>query len=145
MAIRFVRPDTTRIPLSDGEWIEVKKKLSAGEERAQLARIYIAGVNGELKANPMQVGLALMVSYLVDWSGRDENGKPVNIRDLAPDVLAKVLDDLEPSTFGEIRKAIEAHAEAMDVEKNVPDGGNELPAISPSPAGVAGVTSGSVN
>lgn len=145
---RFVRPETLTLPLSQGDSITVKKRLNSGEERDLFARMYVAGVDGQLKANPFQTGIALVTSYLLDWTFKDD-GKLVPIAGLAVDALITVLNNLEPEAYGEIRRAIEAHDGASrterEQEKNAKDGGMALPATSPSPSAVAGVMSGSVN
>jgi hypothetical protein len=136
MSSWFVRPELTRIVLSEQQWILVKKRLNAGEERATYARMYTAaGVDGKRRVDPLAVGLAVMVAYLVDWSLLDDEGNPITIRGLSSDELARVLDGLMPERFGEIREAVEAHENTMREErerqKKVPSGDPALPPISP--------------
>lgn len=143
---RFVRPEAVRVPLkSNGDWIEIKRRLNTGEYRARLARMSLA-VDGELQVNRLQLGMATVTAYLLDWSLTDDAGKPVGIRGLDADALASVLDSLNPEDFGEILEAIEQHESKMDAErvaeKNGHDGANTSPAISPSPSNAAGATSG---
>jgi hypothetical protein len=149
MASWFVRPEQTILKLSEGQTLTVKRRLNAGERRAQFARMYLAGVDGRLRVNPVQTGLAIILSYLVDWSLTDEAGHPVHIRGVPEEELVARLDDLEPEHFIEIRAAIEQHEEAMtaerETEKNGQDGAKGLPVISPSPSAAAGASSGSVN
>jgi hypothetical protein len=141
MASRFVRPDTTKLTLADGEWLLVRRRLSSGEQRAAFARLYLAGVDGALHVNPLAIGIGQVTSYLIDWSLRDDDGAKVEIRGLSMEELTSVLDTLEPEAFGEIREAIQAHelamiAERADAKKN-PAGTPGSDPTSPSPSGQA--------
>lgn len=146
---RFVRPDTTVLKISQGDTLTVKRRLNSGEERALFARIYLAGVDGKLTVNPFQHGIGMVTAYLVDWSLTDDEGKRVAIDKLSIEALTNVLNGLEPTSFGEIRQAVEEHDDAMRAEreeiKNDPDGAKALPAISPSPSDAAGPIATSVN
>lgn len=126
---RFVRPQTVRLELSDGDWIEVKKELNAGEHRRVFGRLVKDMRAGErAQLDPEQVGLTKVVEYLVAWSLED-NGKPVEVTEGA-------INSLDAQTFGEIVKAIDAHEAAVDAEiearKNDTDGGKVSSPISPS-------------
>jgi hypothetical protein len=146
---RFVRPELTTIKISQGDTLTVKRRLNAGEERELFSRLYIAGLDGELKANPFQTGLAMALAYLLDWSLTDDEGKLVVIRDLGPEALTSVLNGLTPEDFAEVRTAIEKHASAAQVaraqEKKVRDGETALSVTSSSPSAVTGPTTTSVN
>lgn len=126
---RFVKPQTVRLELSDGDWIEVKKELNAGEYRRVFGRLVKDMRAGErAQLDPEQVGLTKVVEYLVAWSLED-NGKPVEVTEGA-------INSLDAQTFGEIVKAIDAHEAAVDAEiearKNDTDGGKVSSPISPS-------------
>ena len=146
---RFVRPDTATLTLKNGDTLTVKRRLNSGEKRAMFARLYLAGADGRMRANPLSVGIATVEAYLIDWSLRDDDDRPVVIRDQGPDDLRATLDALDPESFAEIRDAVDAHIAKMDAErtaeKNGPGGANESPAISPSPSVSAGVSNGSVS
>ena len=47
---RFVRPDVTVLHISEGDTLTVKRRLNAGEHRAMFARMYLAGVDGQLRS-----------------------------------------------------------------------------------------------
>lgn len=149
MASRVVRPETLTLQISGGDWLLVKKRLNAGEQRAMFARMYLAGIDGLLRANPLQHGLAQITAYLLDWSLTGPDDAQIVIRDKPIEVVAAALDALDPESFGEIRLAVEAHEEAMskarEQEKNGRDGVKESSAISPSPSAVAGLSTASVN
>jgi len=149
---RVVRPQEVQLSLSDGDWIRVKKRLTAGESREQFSRIVKDAPGGERPTlSSMQVGLSRILAYLLDWSLVDDKGVVLPLRnargEIAIDVMTASLNSIDPESFGEILSAVEAHEDAMDkereAEKNVTGGGNELPATSPSLVGLAGGTSGS--
>lgn len=143
---KFVRPETRVLTLSDGDTITVKRRLSTGEERAAHVRMYTAGVDGAMKINPLQVGLALVAAFLVDWTLRDEDGEIVPIRGVSREELEATLNSLDPEWFHEIRRAIEQHehdmleARAEEKKRRTTPIGNGP--ISPSPSGAAGASTG---
>lgn len=147
MSSRFVRPDTTTLKISDGDTLTVKRRLNTGEQRTVFGTMSRELADGTLRANPLEVGIALVTAYLVDWSLTDADGVRVEIRGVPPEQLRAVLDELEPDVFEEIRVAINAHVDAQAViraaEKNGKDGGSGSPAISPLLDGAAGAMSGS--
>lgn len=144
---RFVQPDTRILTLANGDTLTVRRRLNAGEARARFARMSLAGVDGSLTVNRLQIGLTTITAYLLDWSLRTDDDHPVVIRGVPEADLVAMLDALDPESFSEIRDAIEAHEQAMDAErvaaKNDRDGKTGSSAISPSPSGVAGASSGS--
>jgi hypothetical protein len=143
---RFARPDVTVLKLANGDTLTVKRRLTAGEQRAMFARMYHS-VNGSLKVNTLQVGAATCLAYLLDWTLTDDDGQLVEIRGMAPDDLAVVLDSLTPEDFKEISQAIDAHSTAMedarDQEKKTAPGAAASSSISDSPVSSAGGTNGS--
>lgn len=145
---RFVKPETTTLKISQGDTLTVKRRLNSGEQRAMMARMSIAGVDGQMRVNGMQVGLSMVLSYLVDWSICDD-GKHVDILGKSTEELSSIIDALDLDSFKEIREAIEAHDDAVrtsrEQEKNGQGGVTGSSAISPSPVVVTGDTSGSVN
>jgi hypothetical protein len=135
---RIVRPLTERLLLgTTGEWLLVKKRLNVGEQRAYFARLYIAGADGIMRANPLNIGAATVLAYLLDWNLTEDNGEPLpSIRDESPDAVATILDSLDPETFAEIREAIDAHVDketkAREQEKNAKAGRTTSAETSPS-------------
>lgn len=144
---RFVRPETAILKLSHGDTLTVKRRLNAGEHRARFARMSLAGVDGTLNVNRLQIGLATITAYLLDWSLTTDDGAPVVIRGVSLDHLTSTLDGLDPESFTEIREAIEAHEIAMDAEraaeKNDRAIERALSVTSLSPSAVTGASSGS--
>jgi len=108
---RFVKPEIVRLELSDGDWLEVKKRLSIGEERASFQQIS-GSINNEgwIRPNVEMVGIAEVLAYLVDWSLIDANDKPVKV---SKDALLS----MDPDDYKEIEEAVQAHIKKMDAER----------------------------
>jgi len=129
---RFVVPDIVRLTLSDGDWLEVKKTLTVGEERAAIATV-IGRTNqdGSRTPNMDVLGMGEVAAYIVDWGGpgfTDAKDKPVAYS-------FDALKSIDPATYKEIDEAIDAHkakaaAEADEAKKG--HGEIELLAISSS-------------
>jgi hypothetical protein len=128
------RPETAKLDLADGEWLLVKKHLTAGERRQMFGRMYRAGESSD-SIDSTRVGLAKILTYLLDWSAKDAEGKQVVISDQPMAVV---------ESFAEILRAIQAHDAAMEKaraeEKNAQDGANASSAISPSAEPLVGAT-----
>jgi len=108
---RFVTPDSHRIQISDGEWIEIKKRLNVAEQRKIFGRLVKAmDVGKPIELNPEQIGRTKVLEYLLAWSLTDATGKSVRVSDGA-------IDTLDTETFGEILQAIESYEEAQDLER----------------------------
>lgn len=131
--VRFVQPEIVRLELSDGDWIDVAKQLTVGEERAAFQAI-VGEVNqntGWRKPNVEMVGIAEMVAYIKRWSFRDANDLPVA-------VTVDAIKSMDSESFIEIEKALEKHIKAVEAEmaarKNSHDGETNSVATSPSVA-----------
>jgi hypothetical protein len=116
---RFVVPDTVRIDISGGDWIVVKKQLTAGEERdvfARLVKPLSTHVNGgaptfdpRLELDSLQTGLSQVLAYLLDWSLTDADGKPVIIRGQPIAAVTSFLNALDLDSFAEIVAVVQRH------------------------------------
>lgn len=141
---RFVRPDLVTLAISNGDSLLVKKRLTWGEERASFERMCRAGTTDVL---PLETGMGLVTSYLIDWTLTDEEGKKVEIRGKSIDELSTILDLLDPDDFREIKLAIQGHDERMQTqraaEKNGQAGESDAAPISPLRSAVAGGSNGS--
>ena len=105
---RFVQPDVVRLQLSDGDWIDVKKELNAGENRRVFTRLVKKmHFNEKAEVDPDQVGLSKVIEFIVGWSLLDTAGKPVPVSEAA-------INNLDGETYAEIVKAIDAHEAASD-------------------------------
>lgn len=144
MGLCFVVPEQTRLELSGGDWILVKKRLTHGEQSDLFARLYVAGADGRFHAHPIKSNIVTVSAYLLDWSNLQNP-----IRGADAETIEATLRGLDPESFAEIREAITGHQQhqeqVRETEKNGKDGGKGLPGISPSPDGVTGDTNGSVN
>ncbi len=108
---RFVQPDVVRLSLSDGDWIDVKKELNAGESRRVFTRLVKAmHFNEKAEVDPDQVGLSKVIEFLVGWSLTDQSGKPVPVSEAA-------INNLDGETYAEIVKAIDVHEAASDAAR----------------------------
>lgn len=119
MGSRVVRPETVRIQISDGDWIDVKKRLNAGEARRVYTRMVKSAEAGKpFELDPFQVGRSQIMAYLVNWSFTDqpitgEFGQPA-----AAEVIGEALDNLDLDSFNEIATAVAAHETAMNKERD---------------------------
>jgi hypothetical protein len=72
------RPETARLELTQGDWLIVKKHLTAGEQLAMFAGMMNEGGD---EIQRVKVGFNKILTYLLDWSFEDFDGKPLVIRD----------------------------------------------------------------
>ena len=112
----FVRPETVTVQLPEGQWIEVKKRLTVGESRKVMGSM-VAEIraDGRMTPNFEQAGKGEVLAYLVDWSLTDEAGKRVPIDTDAKKAAA--IDNMSEEYFKILSQAIEAHVAAMDAER----------------------------
>ena len=106
---RFVTPQTTRLEISLGDWIEVKRRLNTGEQQDLFAQMMPSITPGQPYAlQSRHVLTAKVLAYLVDWSlTRQSKAVPVSV---------DAVNNLDPDTFKEIREAIDAHETAVEAE-----------------------------
>jgi len=115
---RFPKPEIVRLTLSGGDWLSVKKQLTAGEQRRAFARTMKTVKAGQpIEVDLEKAGLSNVVEYLVDWSFTDEAGAHVAIRDMPADYVMDVLNNLDIDTFNEITQAIDQHEKTVTEEK----------------------------
>jgi len=153
MSLQARPPDETLIPLSDGDWILVKKWLTAGDANKVYARMVKGMRAGETKPDGTSAhiidydieqmgGLSQAVAYLLDWSAKAPDGQPLPLRDARGELSTRLIEEgllvLPPEAFKEITDAISEHVRKMDAErearKNAPGSESASPAISPSAA-----------
>ncbi len=136
---RFVAPKTVRLHLLDGDWIEIKERLSIGDAR-QATASFIGSYtkDGARTPNMETLGMGEVLAYLIDWSFRDAQDKPVK-------VSLAAIKGLDLETYAEIEAAISTHAAALDAadaerEKKIPNGETSSSGISSSPPSSGVVT-----
>jgi hypothetical protein len=116
---RFIEPGTTRLDLSEGDWIEVKNELDYGEQlqlkiaatEPMAAGPNMPAENLTIKVNPFLWSQKQLELYLTDWSFRDAQDRPVPIN-------RTTLLSLDPETVDEMEAAINAHEAAVKSAKN---------------------------
>jgi hypothetical protein len=111
---RIVSPDTIRLPLSDGDFLTVKKELNAGE--------YI----DLLTAASAGSFFAKQLAYLVSWTLVGHNDAPIAFHlGLSLDERRDVLRSLDTATITEIVEAIKQHEAANELalteKKTIPE------------------------
>lgn len=121
---RFVERETVRLDLSDGDWVEVKKRLSYGEQ-SQLTGAGLTSMKmgdgkarGDLGLDWPAYNVARIAVWVAEWSFRDKQDKPAKV---TPSNIAS----LDAETADEILAAIDSHVEAMDAEKKARTGTSE--------------------
>ena len=137
MASRFVRPESEKLEISGGDWLLVKRRLTAGEQRHAFARVVKRMNLGErTELDPEATGLAKIVAYLLDWSLKDDDGAIVPIRDQPTGAVESAILALDPESFRELFDAITAHEDAqaalLEAEKKRPGTASGLSVISRS-------------
>lgn len=120
MARLFARvKNTVRVPIEgfapDLTWIDLREEISIGEER----KIFAGAIKGQtaLKDGETRteydaqiVSFGQVVSYLVDWDAKDEQGKSVAC---TPDLIRGLL----PDVYNAIDDAVRAHVEQTREKK----------------------------
>jgi len=145
---RIVKPDIERLTISDGDFIDVKKRLNHGEHEDYMASIFPHQTPGEsVRMDTRQVRTSKVLAYLLGWSlTQDDKPIPYSI-DMPEQARIDALRSLDPESFTEIHKAIDAHEDKGNADakaaKNDKGGATESPAISPLPELVTGDTNGS--
>jgi len=112
---RFVAVESVRYELSDGDWVEFKKRLNYGEVK----RITTSGLNlvGDMGNNPRyDLSIARFeenkrVIWMTGWSFCNVNARLMEI-------TADNVGLLEPETVAEIDLVLAKHMAAMEEEKN---------------------------
>jgi hypothetical protein len=140
MSSRLVSPESVRLPLSEGDWILVKRRLNAGEQR-QILKRGMKVVNGSIEIDTLEGAVAKITTYLLDWSLTNPAGTVIPIRDQPTAAVEAALDSLDPDSYSEILKVIEAHETAMRTER---EGQKKMLSGPPAPAPNSSLTSPSV-
>jgi hypothetical protein len=138
---RFPTPAVERLPLSEGDWIEVKRELNVGEEKdiVFLAMREIGQDDGNVRFRQdyQLLPFATAVIFLVSWSFHNAKG-PVKLEDDQKKRLAQ-LRALEPGSWNEIEQAIKAHEEKTADAKKSQGGSADIEMSSASAAPSSGV------
>lgn len=132
----FVRPETQRLSLSNGRFIDVRKKLTHGEREDFLAAIAPYDLSGTGRLDRRVLRTTRVLTYLLAWSLTDDKG-PVAIGPELPESQRRdTIRSLDPAIFDDIHQAILDHEtanyDARADEKNIPSGDSESKTTSPS-------------
>lgn len=116
---RFITPVTVRLPISEGDWIEIADRLTVGEQK----RIDVSGLKrmqpGQGQASSIETdfaefSFARTATYIKAWSlVKDGQSVPVS---------RASIEALDPETYLEIENAITAHVEARAEAKKTQAG-----------------------
>jgi len=145
MSDDFDDPESVRLPLTDGKYVDIKKRLNHGETEDLFARISPYGVG----VNRREVRTAKIDAYLLAWN-LTKKGEPVPMSpDLPENVRTDTIRNLTSARAVEIHKAIEAHEEKEAVaradEKKTSATTPPADPILPLPSAAAGPSDRSVN
>ena len=98
---RVVVPEVVRLPLSDGDYLDVNKELNAGE--------YVDMLTALADGKPF----AKAIAYLVAWSLVGVNNQPIPYDvDMPEDVRRSTIRSLQIPTLREISAALDRHEAA---------------------------------
>ena len=114
----FVEPNTVRLELSDGEWVEVKEELTYGEQQrlsnAAMTRFQDASApTPRIELDFERYQIIRLKTWLTDWSAKGRDGKSIKITD-------ESIRALRSDMAAEIDQALTAHIEALEAAKNAP-------------------------
>jgi hypothetical protein len=146
MDSRVVEPASLTLSISNGDWLRVRKRLNAGEHKRKVKRGVVHTADGP-HVDTVEAGTATILAFLLDWSLTDLQGEPLLIARQPPDVVEAALDLIDPDSYVEILRAIEAHEIAMeaerDAQKKIRNGDRTSSPPSSSPAPAASPSTGS--
>lgn len=118
---RFITPVTVRLPISEGDWIEIADRLTVGEQK----RIDVSGLKrmepgkgkdeaSKIETDFAEFSFARTATYIKAWSlVKDGQSVPVS---------RASIEALDPETYLEIENAITAHVEARAEAKKTQAG-----------------------
>lgn len=116
---RVVKPEIVRLALSDGDWIDVKRELNAGEYQGFIESVSMPREFGEKPlVNQGAVGPNRLLLYLVGWSftGIDDAPLPYDAS-MPANLRIDTIRSLDADTFSEMITALDAHEVQVTREK----------------------------
>lgn len=130
---RVVVPEQVRLDISDGDFILVRKRLTAGEDiDMKTMAAGPTGLDGKISLDIARIPFAQLLSYLIGWSLVRMDGEPIPYSpDMETDArLSTLRNAIDPETLTEITTALTAHIERVtaerEKEKNALAGRSEL-------------------
>jgi hypothetical protein len=150
---RGVNPnDTTTLQLSDGDWIEVRKRLTSGEDRL-MQRLTAKGyqksestdggdAEWRIDYDVTKYAPVRIASYVTSWSIRNFKGEPIPLpANYSLEKRVQIVESLDEDTVGEMDDAILEHIrtqkEEREQEKKARAGGSIAPASEATSQSVA--------
>ena len=119
--LRGVKADTVRLPLSDGDWIDVRRELTIGEARRIYSEAYRSTDGATVTVDAQIASFARSATWITAWSLLGQDGMaivwPIN---LSLRKKIEILEQLDVDTMVEIEAAIAAHERQAETatEKN---------------------------
>lgn len=118
---RFIRATTTRLDLSDGDWIDVRDRLTWGQQMEMQAagierRQTLNAGGNDMNIDIVSFNLARLKTFIVAWSFTDpesESDAPVPVDDAH-------LRALDAATASEIEAALNRHVAAQEAASATP-------------------------
>lgn len=97
---------------ADGDWVEVKNELNAGEQRDVFAELVLGGYTPGEKTvlDPKKVGITKLLAYIVRWSLVDSSGEVMEVSE----ATLRVQDS---ETLKELIELVDAHEECVEAER----------------------------
>jgi hypothetical protein len=112
---RVVAPEEVRLTLSEGDYVDVKKVLNAGEYRKLIYDQFKDSDGYTVTIDHAKVGIAKLLAYILGWSFVGLNNQPVPYAPDQPEEIRRAtLDALDQDSYLELIAAINAHEEAQD-------------------------------
>jgi len=102
----FVRPETERLDLGDGVWVDVKHELSYGD---------LQQVASQSRTDLTTANLHLVAAYLVDWNLTDPQGQAVAVDTDGAKMAA--LRAMSNDGFSALDAALSTHIQAVQTAK----------------------------
>ena len=95
----FVSKETDRIDLGDGYWVDIKRRMSYGDQQKLVAHFIKFGDPKNPDIDLSSGNIVLLELNIVDWNLVDESGKkvPVSreaIEQLEPEVANKIAEEI---------------------------------------------------
>lgn len=113
---RGVTTEIDQLPLSDGDWVQVRRFLAAGPrmEVSSIATLRLdPGTNLRIYCH-RKIRLGPMAQYIVAWSLVDHEGKAIFwAPNLSLERRIDILGTLDEETIAEIETAMEGHVAAQ--------------------------------